>query len=310
MRSLPFRSATRFLFRSNSDEEAVLQGEGICLMAKSSARMLPTLVELSCDIDEDGDLDLLVDNSGGVVRRGQYISQVNINDGKGYFTDQTAARSKGEPGGDAADFDGDGFIDVVTGQGEGEPRIDRVYYCYGMSKKDVTAPKFRAVEHPMTKAEAPIVLRLAVSDAYTSETGEHVASVSVDYEIEGEKKTVPAVFIGGDLFRAVIPGQADGTVVKVTPSAIDHGGLIGTSSSFELTVGMLPPPPPDAGKPATSMDAGVAPSVDASTPAEDAATPDDGKEEDDGCAIVGSKQHRTSSGVFFMLGLTFARAAS
>ncbi|HEY6878860.1 MAG TPA: LysR substrate-binding domain-containing protein, partial [Polyangiales bacterium] len=45
--------ATRFVFRSNSDhaiEEAVLQGEGICLMAKSSARPLPTLVELRCDV--------------------------------------------------------------------------------------------------------------------------------------------------------------------------------------------------------------------------------------------------------------------
>jgi hypothetical protein len=306
-----------------------------------------------CDIDGDGDLDLMVDNSGGVVRRGQYISQVNINDGKGFFTDQTSARIKGEPGGDdnavkcldangdgnfdlvtatlsykaeklmvnkgdgtfeyvpngfpevddpslgidAADFDGDGFLDVVTGQGEGEPRIDRIYSGYGMSKKDSTPPKFRAIEKPMTKAEAPIVIRLAVSDAYTSETGEHVQSVAVEYEIEGEKKVEPAVYIGGDLFRAVLPPQADGTVVKVTPSAIDHSGLIGTASSFELKVGTLPAPSKDAG---TGLDAGIS---DAGAQS-DAGAPDEDRDADEGCSISGSQEHRTSSGVFFILGLT------
>ncbi len=312
-----------------------------------------------CDIDGDGDLDLMVDNSGGVVKRGAYIPQVNINDGKGFFSDQTPARIKGEPGGDdnavkcldvngdgnfdlvtatlsykaeklmvnkgdgtfdyvpnafpevddptlgidAADFDGDGFLDVVTGQGEGEPRIDRVYSGYGMSKKDTTPPKFRAVEKPMARPDAPIVVRLAVSDAYTSETGEHVQSVSVEYEIEGEKKTEPAVYIGGDLFRAVIPAQPNGTVLKVTPSAVDHGGLIGTATSFELTVGMATVPVDpgtgpklDAGTPSTGADAGVAPGTDAGK--------EDTRDADDGCSISGSKEHRTSSGVFFILGLT------
>ncbi|HEX5660837.1 MAG TPA: FG-GAP-like repeat-containing protein [Polyangiales bacterium] len=314
-----------------------------------------------CDIDGDGDLDLLVDNSGGVVRRGQYITQVNINDGKGFFSDQTPLRIKGEPGGDdnavkcldvngdgnfdlvtatlsykaeklmvnkgdgtfdyvpnafpevddpslgidAADFDGDGFLDVVTGQGEGTPMIDRLYSGYGLSAKDTTPPKFRAVEKPAAKADAPIVIRFAISDAYTSETGEHVASASVEYEIEGEKKTEPALYIGGDIFRAIIPAQADGTVVKVTPSAIDHGGLIGSAPSFEITVGVLPPPSKDAGvpgidagTPSTGVDAGLPPTGG------DAGTPDDDRDADEGCSIAGSKEHRTSSGVFFILGLT------
>jgi hypothetical protein len=319
-----------------------------------------------CDIDGDGDLDLLVDNSGGVQKRGAYLTQVNINDGKGYFRDQTPARIQGEPGGDdnavkcldangdgqfdlvtatlsfkeeklmlnkgdgtftyvpnafpeiedptlgidAADFDGDGFIDVVTGQGEGTPRIDRIYNGYGMSVKDTMPPKFRAVEHPTTSVDKDIIIRLAVSDAYTSETGEHVASVSLDYTIDGEKKTVPATYVGGDLFRAVIPGQPGGTVVKVAPSAIDHGGLLGTAASFELTIGMAPPPVADAGTgPGAGFDAGFdagsAPRVDAGAPSEsDAGTKDDDRDADEGCSISGSDEHRTSSGVFFILGLT------
>ncbi|MET0283940.1 MAG: FG-GAP-like repeat-containing protein [Polyangiales bacterium] len=315
-----------------------------------------------CDVDGDGDLDMMVDNSGGVVGRGQYITQVNINDGKGFFSDQTPARVRGEPGGDdnavkcldvngdgefdlvtasltysgeklllnkgdgtfdfvpngfpeirdpslgidAADFDGDGFLDVVTGQGEGRPRIDRIYSGYGMSVADTTPPKFRSVERPMTKPGEPIVIRVAVSDSYTSETGEHVQSVAVEYEIEGEKKMEPAVFIGGDIFRAVLPAQSAGTIVKVTASAIDHGGLIGSADGFELTVGMKPPAAPDAGTPSTGLDAGTpSTNVDAGLPPTggDAGTDDD-RDADEGCSISGSKQHRTSSGVFFILGLT------
>lgn len=47
------RGATRLVFRSNSDhalEEATLQGQGICVLARAQARALPTLIELSCDV--------------------------------------------------------------------------------------------------------------------------------------------------------------------------------------------------------------------------------------------------------------------
>ena len=46
---LSARGATRFAFRSNSDyaiEEAALQGQGICILAKAQARASSTLVEL------------------------------------------------------------------------------------------------------------------------------------------------------------------------------------------------------------------------------------------------------------------------
>jgi hypothetical protein len=256
----------------------------------------------ACDFDEDGDLDLLLDNAGGTMSTEdgpRNLSQVLVNDGHGSFSDDTAMRITGEPMGDdnavkcadlngdghydllvasltnptekllindgqghftnvadgfpmvvdptlgidVGDLDGDGLLDVVTGQGEGTPRIDRIYKGAGASKKDVTAPKFRAVEKPAVKPDTPIVLRLAVVDAYTSETGEHVSEVSVDYQADGgATKKAKAHFIGGDLFRVTILAQPSGTKLTVTPHAVDRAGLTGSAKAFELMVGEPRPP--------------------------------------------------------------------
>src|SRR6188768_910596 len=68
-----------------------------------------------CDIDDDGDLDMLIDNVGpkpannyswafgaGTTTQGQTldVSQILINDGHGKFVDDTINRVTGEPGGD------------------------------------------------------------------------------------------------------------------------------------------------------------------------------------------------------------------
>lgn len=67
-----------------------------------------------CDVDGDGDLDLWVDNIGG-----SFTEQLQINDGAGNFTDETAARVMGNPGADdngivCADIDNDGDLDGVV----------------------------------------------------------------------------------------------------------------------------------------------------------------------------------------------------
>ena len=69
------------------------------------------------DIDGDGDLDIIV------LNRGQDL--VLINDGGGFFTDQTAARfpvtADTSRGGGLADLDGDGDLDLVVANSRNEP---------------------------------------------------------------------------------------------------------------------------------------------------------------------------------------------
>gem|GEM_PF-442905 len=85
----------------------------------------------TCDIDDDGDIDMLIDNvgpkpvnnyswaygggNGGTID----VSQVLINDGHGKFVDDTANRITGEPGGDdnglkCADLNNDNHYDLIV----------------------------------------------------------------------------------------------------------------------------------------------------------------------------------------------------
>jgi len=84
-----------------------------------------------CDIDDDGDIDMLIDNvgpkplnnyswsynggTGGTID----VSQILINDGHGKFVDDTANRVTGEPGGDdnalkCADLNNDNHYDLIV----------------------------------------------------------------------------------------------------------------------------------------------------------------------------------------------------
>jgi len=85
----------------------------------------------TCDIDDDGDIDMLIDNvgpkpantvswaygggTGGTID----VSQILINDGHGKFVDDTANRVIGEPGGDdnglkCADLNNDDHYDLIV----------------------------------------------------------------------------------------------------------------------------------------------------------------------------------------------------
>lgn len=263
----------------------------------------------ACDLDEDGDLDLLIDNAGlkpdgAPDGGGTNVTQVLINDGKGVFSDQTATRIVGEPAAldgsvkcadingdghydivvgsrtngreklllnngsgvftyvtdgfpaftdttiaiDVGDLNGDGKVDVVTGQGEGtittgnttKLRNNRVYLNVGAA--DTTPPAFRKLQAPPAAVVGQAtVFYLAARDSATNEAGQMV-TVSVPFTSNKTAATRQAsvAFVGGDLFRVSIPAQVDGTVITYTPTLVDRAKLTTTSTPVVLTFGTPP----------------------------------------------------------------------
>jgi MYXO-CTERM domain-containing protein len=242
----------------------------------------------ACDIDADGDLDLLIDNAAAQTG---HSTQVLINDGMGTFSDESA-RITGEPksddnivkcadvdgdgaydlvvgslswtsekllrndgtghfvfvadaipkitdptlGLDVADVDGDGLLDFVTGQGESTPRLNRVYKGAGASQPDTHPPVLRKIEVPTAMAGMPIPMRVAVSDSHTSEVGQQVREVVLTYTIKDKPQKVNAAFMGGDIFRGVIPPQPGGTMLTIVVSSKDAAGNVAKSDPIDVMV--------------------------------------------------------------------------
>jgi hypothetical protein len=241
-----------------------------------------------CDVDRDGDLDVLFDGGANFLGDRDHATQILINDGTGKYTDETATRIIGEPSSDdnqvkcadvdndgdfdlvvaslsnpmekvlrnkdgkghfelvdrvtpplgdptlaidLGDFDHDGKVDLFTAQGEerGKPWLERIFKN-GTATADENKPVFRAVEKPKAQAGKPTIFRFAVSDAHTSETGQHVKDVSVD--VGG--RSIPAKFVGGDIYRAEIPPQAG--AFKAIPKATDRSGNAAVGAAVDIAV--------------------------------------------------------------------------
>lgn len=230
----------------------------------------------ACDVDDDGDLDLWIDNIGP-----SFTEQLLINDGSGSFSDQTAMRVTSNPIGaddngvvcadvdgdgdfdaivvsltdeervllndgsgnfahepssfpaigdrtlwmDVGDVNGDGRLDVVTGQGE-PAAVNRVYLGNANVPVDVRAPTVRAADTPPAVADgSAAVLRFALEDEAVTDLGPRLLRAFLRVSVNGAAATdIDATFVGGDLFRAVVPATTAGATLDVEYCAIDRAG--------------------------------------------------------------------------------------
>ncbi len=82
------------------------------------------------DVDGDGDLDLLFANVAAFVAGADPRNRLLINDGAGFFTDETSSRlpsaSVSSFDGDLVDVDGDGDLDIVTANSDVDLSVGRI----------------------------------------------------------------------------------------------------------------------------------------------------------------------------------------
>jgi len=268
---------------AHSGDNALWLNDGSGVFTDVSARLPPLdpsaqfhYGPAACDIDGDGDRDILVDNIAG-----SYGEEILVNDGAGNFTAEGASRITGnvanaddngivcldfDGDGDndfivmalstnaerlfvndgtgnftratgafstvsdptlwmeAGDVNGDGRLDIVTAQGEGSPQNERLYLGTDEVAVDVSAPEIFA--HDMESFWPEV--RFALQDAATSDEGPRI--LGAEAQLPNAESPVPATFMGGDLYRVVVP---EGT----TDFSLCATDLAGNFGCIELTHG-------------------------------------------------------------------------
>jgi hypothetical protein len=185
------------------------------------------------DVDYDGDFDAVVISLFTAER---YLE----NDGAGNFAFVSGAfmgAGSSELWGELGDVNGDGRLDLVTGAGE-SATPERVFLGTMAQQPDTTPPAFRAVQtNPASEADTEVIVHFAVTDNAVTDEGPRLDAAFVRVTVDGATEEIAATFMGGDLFRAVIPGQPDGTAVEVEPCAVDRENNEGCAEPFTFEVG-------------------------------------------------------------------------
>jgi len=186
------------------------------------------------DVDQDGDFDAVIPSLQSAAER------VLLNDGAGNFVlDGGWFPSSSDPTlwMDLGDIDGDGRLDAVTGQGEGNPETNLLYLGAASAAVDAQPPRIIAVQVPddVQPEDAPSV-RFAVSDATVTDEGPRLSRAWL--ELSGANaQEIDASFVGGDLFQAVLPADILGAIVEYSACAEDRAGNTACSDPVSYVVG-------------------------------------------------------------------------
>jgi hypothetical protein len=266
------------------------------------------------DFDDDGDMDLIVMS---LSSSGERLFE---NDGTGNFTRLSGAfTSRVDPTlwMEAGDVDGDARLDIVTAQGEGAVQLERLYRGTENVAEDASGPVIFATSAETLWPE----IRFALRDNATSDEGPRVREVEARFGVD---EVVPATFMGGDLYRVVVPEDSEdvsvcatdlaGNVgcVEVAPgSGGSGGGSPGSSGSGSGEGGYTPSVTASVGTGGAAGDGGAATAVGTSTGGEaNGGTGGDDRAilGDDGCGCrVAGSPVRAPAGLA-CVGVAFAAA--
>ncbi|MCA9291455.1 MAG: VCBS repeat-containing protein [Phycisphaerales bacterium] len=187
------------------------------------------------DIDDDGDLDMLIG------RLGSGGEKIYANDGSGNFTQLSGIItiiSDSTLDIMVADLDNDGDYDIVSAQGESGNFQNRVYINNGPA--DTHAPRIIQTEQLADTEDTvgPYVVRANILDDMTSDRNFFDKGITLHYTVDaGREMTVPMRHSGGQVYRGVLPGLADGGTVEYWVSAVDWNDneAIGDPQSFTVS---------------------------------------------------------------------------
>ncbi len=188
------------------------------------------------DVDSDGDLDAVVVALSTPERLLENDGTGNFTYVPGAFSGPTDSSLWAEMG----DLNGDGRIDIATGQGESGSFLNRVFMAQVGVAVDVTGPTLITWQDPPAEAlEANEVLAIlyAVSDDALSDNGPRLQSAYALIDPAGAATQVPAAFVGGDLFRVVLPTDQGDATVTYQLCATDPAGNTTCSADFTYDVG-------------------------------------------------------------------------
>jgi len=197
------------------------------------------------DVDNDNDLDIIIANSS----QGGLSNRLYINDGEGYFTDETSARfpSAEEESSDMdfGDVDNDGDLDIIIANLGMDGVGEQNRLLVNISTPDSFPPTIpRTYQHPDTGDTInPYFTTTTAWDNISVVIGELKTSLfyrALDDTTNGLSEIdfleIPMLDCGGFLYRERIPAQSSGKRVEYYIRSEDRMGNV----SFD------PPNAPDS----------------------------------------------------------------